>query len=229
MQHPFLSAIYRASFTPLGWFAPKPEDGVPPRTRFVILVGNAGPAMFRRFAGERESADELIDDWTVKAVGQLATDLGAEPVFPFTKPYAPILTWARRGGAGHVSPLGLNIHPQYGLWHAYRAALLFPVELDIPPQAASLHPCESCAAKPCLTTCPVGAFSAQGAFPAQGYDTAACASHLRGQGQSSCLARGCLARHACPVGQDFAYDPQQAGFFMRAFLKARTPPHTTSG
>ena len=52
----------------------------------------------------------------------------------------PFLTWARRGGAGHVSPLGLNIHPTYGLWHAYRAALLFPVEFDIPAAGARRPP-----------------------------------------------------------------------------------------
>jgi hypothetical protein len=32
---------------------------------------------------------------------------------------------------------------------------------------------------------------------------------------------GCLARHACPVGQGFAYAPAQARFFMRAFRESR--------
>lgn len=216
MQHPFLMAIQRASFMPLGWFAPKPEDAVPEGTRFVILVGNAGPAMFTRFARERNPQVDLIDDWTVETVGRLAADLGASALFPFHKPYAPFLTWARRGGGGHVSPLGLNIHPHYGLWHAYRAALLFPVELDIPTHNAGPHPCEACATKPCLTACPVNAFTAAG------YDTVACANHLRtSEGEQTCLAKGCLARHACPVGRDFTYSPKQANFFMRAFLKAR--------
>jgi hypothetical protein len=215
MEHPVLSAITRAGFTPFGWFAPGTGDGVASGTRFVILIGNAGPQMFRRFARDCDPARDTLDDWTRAAVNRLARDLEATPVFPFDQPYPPMLTWARKAGAGHVSPLGLNIHPTYGLWHAFRAALLFPVAFDLPRQQAGAHPCETCAARPCLTACPVGAF-----MPGS-YDTAACAGHLATEAGKPCMAGGCLARHACPVGQGFAYSPAQAQFHMRAFLKAR--------
>ena len=100
-----------------------------------------------------------MDDWTREPSGGLAGDLVGRAVYPFDMdPPLPFLTWARRGGAGHVSPLGLNIHPTYGLWHAYRAALLFPVAFDMPPQSPGAHPCETCADKPCLSACPVSAF-----------------------------------------------------------------------
>ena len=216
MEHPVLTAIRRASFTPLGWFTPKPEDRVPEGARFVILIGNAGPHMFQRFARERDPQRDSMDDWTRDVVTTLAADLGAEAAYPFDmNPPWPFLTWARRGGAGHVSPLGLNIHPAYGLWHAYRAALLFPVEFDLPVQDAGPHPCESCPSKPCLTACPAGAFDGTR------YDVPACASHIASPQGDACMNRGCLARHACPVGQAFAYSPGQAQFHMRAFLAAR--------
>ena len=216
MEHPILTAIRRAGFTPLGWFAPKPDDRAPQGARFVILIGNAGPAMFRRFAAERDPSTDSMDAWTRDVVTLLARDLEAQAVYPFDmNPPWPFLTWARRGGAGHVSPLGLNIHPTYGLWHAYRAALLFPVEFDIPLQTPGPHPCESCASKPCLTVCPVGAFHGGS------YDVPACAAHLATPAGNDCMRGGCLARHACPVGQGFAYAPAQAEFHMRAFLTAR--------
>ena len=216
MEHPVLTAIRRAGFSPLGWFAPTPDDRAPKGARFVILIGNAGPAMFRRFATERDPATDTIDAWTRDVVTVLARDLEAQAVYPFDmNPPWPFLTWARRGGAGHVSPLGLNIHPTYGLWHAYRAALLFPVAFDIPVERPGPHPCESCAAKPCLTACPVHAFNGAS------YDVAACAAHLATPAGGGCMRGGCLARHACPVGQGFAYAPPQAEFHMRAFLKAR--------
>ena len=204
MEHPILTAIRRVGFSPLGWFAPKPDDRAPQGARFVILIGNAGPAMFRRFAAERDPSTDTLDAWTRDVV----TLLDMNPPWPF-------LTWARRGGAGHVSPLGLNIHPTYGLWHAYRAALLFPVEFDIPVQPPGPHPCESCATKPCLTACPVGAFDGVS------YDVPACAAHLAKPAGNDCMRGGCLARHACPVGQGFAYAPAQAEFHMWAFLTAR--------
>jgi epoxyqueuosine reductase QueG len=213
MEHPILNAIRRAGFTPLGWFAPGAHDGVPGEARFVILIGNAGPAMFRRFARDRDPRRDALDDWSREVIGNLARDLDARALFPFDKPPHPFLTWARRGGAGHVSPLGLNIHPQYGLWHAYRAALLFPVAFDLPAPSAGAHPCETCLGKPCLTACPVNAFT-----PGS-YAVETCVDHVASDSAGMCLT-GCLARRACPVGQAYIYEPEQARFHMDAFLAA---------
>jgi hypothetical protein len=214
MEHPILNTIRRECFTPLGWFAPRPEDRVPHDARFIILIGNAGPAMFRRFARECDPRHDTLDGWCREVIGALARDLDAQAIFPFDKPPLPFLTWARRGGAGHVSPLGLNIHPHYGLWHAYRAALLFPVAFDLPPQSAGPHPCEACPDKPCLSACPVAAFSTQG------YDIEACVGHISSERGEACMSGGCLARRACPVGRAYIYDPPQAQFHMKAFLAA---------
>jgi len=216
MEYPILTTIRRAGFTPLGWFSPMAEDRVPDGARFIILIGNAGPDMFLRFARERDPSRDSMDGWTRDVVSVLARDIDAKAAYPFDMdPPWPFLTWARLGGAGHVSPLGLNIHPAYGLWHAYRAALLFPVAFDLPEASAGPHPCETCADKPCLTACPVAAFDGLS------YDVAACAGHLAGDKGSACMRSGCLARRACPVGQAYAYAPAQAEFHMRAFLRAR--------
>jgi hypothetical protein len=215
VEHPVLTTIRRAGFIPFGWFEPLEDDRVPDDAKFAILVGNAGPDMFRRFARERNPATDKIDHWTRDVVGGLAADLQAKAVFPFDRPAFPFLTWARRAGAGHTSPLGLNIHPSYGLWHAFRAALLFPVAFDLPKQSAGAHPCESCAEKPCLSACPVSAFSGTS------YDVDACAAHVGSPAGADCFDTGCLARRACPVGQAFTYHPYQAQFFMRAFVEAR--------
>lgn len=220
MEHPVLTTIRRAGFMPFGWFAPTAADGVPEAfpgqpARFVVLLGNAGHDMFRRFRIERDPDRQSMDDWTRHTLEPLAEDLGARALFPFgPPPYWPILTWARRAGAGHVSPLGLNIHPTFGLWHAFRAAFVFPVEFDI-PLPKSQHPCESCETRPCLTACPVGAFSGDA------YDVQACVAHLKTNAGEACRSTGCLARHACPVGQGFAYSPLQAQFHMCAFIRSR--------
>jgi hypothetical protein len=222
MDHPVLNAIRRESFTPFGWFSPAPEDGIPADARFVILIGNAGPQMFRRFARERDPSRDLLDDWCREVIGRLARDLDAKAVYPFDKPPLPFLTWARRAKAGHVSPLGLNIHSTYGLWHGFRAALLFSVEFDLPPVSAGPHPCESCAGKPCLSACPVGAFSVGN------YDVARCIDHIGSPEGAQCMAGGCLARRACPVGRAFTYGEAQMQFHMRAFLRAHQPVNTMS-
>ncbi|MEO6610457.1 MAG: ferredoxin [Aestuariivirga sp.] len=208
MEHPVLSRIARESFTPLGWFSAEDMG----ETKFVILIGNAGPAMFNRF---QRDGGGVMDEWTKRVVDPLAADLGAKAAYPFDVPHLPFLSWARRGGAGHVSPLGLNIHPTYGLWHAYRAALLFPVQFDLPLLSAGGHPCETCVSKPCLSACPVGAFDGTR------YDVAACGTYLKSGSGQDCMSGGCLARRACPVGREYRYAAPQAQFHMKAFLAAR--------
>jgi ferredoxin len=193
---------------PLGWFAPTDLGAA----QFVILIGNVGPDMWRRFA--REAHGRSMDAWTKAVVDELAADLNARAVFPFDVPHQPFLTWARAAGAGHISPLGLNIHPTYGLWHAYRAALLFPVQFDLPRASAGAHPCVSCVEKPCLTACPVSAFDGNT------YNVQACGQHVNA-GPNDCMEGGCLARRACPVGTAFQYGKLQAQFHMKAFAKAR--------
>ncbi len=215
MDHPILTRIRREGFAVLGWFAPRADDKVPEGTAFMVLIGNAGPDMFRRFARERDPHRDLMDDWTRDTVDVLARDLHARALYPFDTPPLPFLTWARRAGAGHVSPLGLNIHADYGLWHAYRAALLFPVAFDLPAHRSGPHPCETCMDKPCLGACPVRAFDGRS------YDVAACGRHVLSPAGEDCLTMGCHARRACPIGTAFAYAPAQMQFHMRAFAEAR--------
>jgi ferredoxin len=208
VEHPILTRIRRETFTPLGWFSPVDMG----ETRQVILIGNAGPAMFTRFA---RSGAPTMDEWTRVVVNQLAEELSAKALYPFDKPAHPFLAWAKKAGAGYTSPLGLNIHPTYGLWHAYRAALLFPVEFDFQTVSAGAHPCETCADKPCLTACPVQAFDGSS------YNVAACGTHIKSDAGHTCMENGCLSRRACPIGKAFQYSPLQTQFHMRAFRALR--------
>jgi hypothetical protein len=216
-----LTVIEAEGFTPLGWFDPEPADGVPPLpggapAATAVLVGNAGPAMFTRFAAERDPTRDRLDDWCRDVLGRLAVRIDAAVHFPFDAPPLPFPTWARRARAGHASPLGLNIHPRYGLWHAYRAALTFSKHLALPGPELGPHPCQTCAERPCLAACPVAAFTNPG------YDVAACATHIGAPDGDECMTAGCLARRACPVGSAYAYDLRQAGFHMTAFQRSVT-------
>ena len=221
MMHPVLTAITDASFTPLGWFEATPEHGV---EGFVVLVGNAGSAMYERFAAERDPSRDLMDDWCRDELTPLAENLGAKAVFPFDKPPLPFLRWAQAAKAGFPSRLGMNIHPEYGLWHAFRAALIFPDVLDLPAPGRAEHPCESCIDQPCLSTCPVSAFTADSA--GTNYDVDGCASHLLSGNDATCNEDGCLARIACPVGADYKYVSAHMQFHLSAFVRARAKDMT---
>ncbi len=212
------NAIRDAGFTPLGWFARAPGEDLGELTadrpiRVMTLIGNAGPEMWQRYSAERRPETQTLDAWSSAVLGELARELGARAFFPFDKPPLPFQQWAYRTGHVFRSPLGITVHPEFGLWHAYRAAFGFTEPVAIPETSGAAHPCESCADKRCLTTCPVDAFSGDG------YDVPACVSHMRTKEGRDCLERGCRARRACPLGRDYIYDKGQATFHMSAFLK----------
>jgi hypothetical protein len=185
----------------------------------IVLVGMRGGEGWSAFAAAAEQRDGLpdpLDRWSRRIIDGLARACGARSLYPFDgPPYWPFQRWAMRAEAAHVSPLGMLIHPEYGLWHSYRGALGFVEAFRIPPIERRASPCEACAARPCLTACPVNAFTSGG------YDTDVCAAYLRSDAGRACMEEGCLARRACPVGAEYAQGPGQAAFHMRAFLEAR--------
>ena len=210
-----------------GAFHRQSGDGVPAldggrQAATVALIGNAGAVggdpMWRAFSGRRarHPGKDPMNDWTRAVIEPVAREAGAVALFPFDRPPHPFQRWAMRADAVFPSPLGLLIHAEFGLWHAYRAALLFAEELPLPARKTAASPCESCAAKPCLTTCPVEAFNGSS------YDVKSCVEFLESARGGDCMNRGCAARRACPVGQDRAQEPAQARFHIAAFKRAAT-------
>ena len=208
-----------------GGFHPAPNDDVPAlrggrTTGTLVLVGNVGRpdgdpiwAAFAEARGKFPGTDPM-NDWTRASVGGIAAELSATALYPFGgPPHLPFQRWAMRAEPVSPSPLGLLIHPEYGLWHAYRAALAFADRLDLPARMTAASPCATCADKPCLHACPVDAFSAKG------YNVARCAAHLDTPSGNDCMELACRARRACPVGAERLHVPDQARFHMRAFRR----------
>jgi hypothetical protein len=193
------------------------SDGDPTRT--LILVGNAGSSMWPAFSASPEYSDgqsDPLDRWSRRIGDHIAKTFGLRVLYPFGgPPHHPFQRWAVRIVGVHPSPLRLQIHPVFGLWHAYRFALLGALSEPAPPvPVASATPCLACAARPCLEICPAGAFDHEG------YDANACQAHLRGHPAGDCATQGCAARHACPVGATYRYQSAHAQFHMRAFVAA---------
>ena len=219
------SAIKRAGLVPRGAFKLDDRERVGELAdmRTIVLAGMVGREGWNAFAASPEASDgfaDPLDRWSRRLIEALAHELGGRALFPFGgPPFLPFQRWAQRAEPVHSSPIGLLIHPYYGLWHAYRGAIGFPEELAVPEPAPVPSACKSCIGRWCLKSCPVGAFSNTG------YDVAACAGHLRSAAGGDCMDFGCRARRACPVGADHAYGPEQASFLMRAFLRGQGGGH----
>lgn len=204
-----------------GGFHPGPDEGIPPladggTARTVLLIGNAGRAMWDAFLRSRpDGGRHPLDRWLRPRIEDVAARAGATALFPGDgPPFVPMDDWAMRGDAVHRSPLGILIHPDFGLWHVYRAVLLFAETLDLPPRDPRGSPCETCTRRPCLSVCPADAFRPDR------FLAAACADHVGSDAGRACRDGGCLARKACPVGRDYAYPRDQQGFHMAAMLDA---------
>ncbi len=181
----------------------------------VLLVGHAGSSIWPYFTkwleGQNAHPNDPLDMWSKEIINGVAAQVGGRAVFLSDKPYLPFQQWAMKAEGLKPSPLGMLIHPVYGLWHAYRGAILFSDE-TLGQKAEKLsHPCDACHEKPCLSACPVNAFSDDG------YAVGRCRSHLATPQGQPCMSNGCLARRACPVGREHMYDPKQMRFHMAAF------------
>ncbi len=226
---PSLIDLIRAALLPHGLFlrgglcfgkdGPElPEGG---RARAVLLVGNIGGSLWPAFSRWREGegpdapADPL-DCWSKAVLLPVARGVGATAFFPSDPPWQPFQQWAMRAEGMRPSPLGILIHPRYGLWHGYRGALAFaevPEGMEEDGESGAPHPCDHCVEKPCLSACPAGAI-----LP-EGFQYHPCRSFLASPEGQLCLDGGCVARDACPVGREHRYPPEQIRFHMAALKR----------
>jgi len=214
--------LVAAGLAARGAFHPRADDRVPALAdgrpvATLVLVGTVGQRQWPAFAASPERADGTphpLDRWSRRALGPIAERHAAEALYPFDgPPWHPFQRWARRAEAVHVSPLGILIHPDWGLWHAYRGALAFAERLKVVMREQRPSPCASCLERPCLHVCPVSAITSAG------YDAHGCRAHLATPAGTDCIAGGCRARRSCPVGAEHRYGAEQAEFHMQAFRR----------
>ena len=186
----------------------------------IVLIGNAGSSIWPLFAKSPENQDGLahpMDRWSKRVGSSIASELEADVIFPFEgPPYPPVLNWTEQAGQAFPSPISMFIHRKYGLWHAYRFALLLKEPLSGAKEPGpGVSPCLSCATQPCLEACPVDAFTSEK------YRVGDCVDYLASDTDSPCREQGCTARKACPVAVQNQYDSAHARFHMKAFLAAQ--------
>ncbi len=180
----------------------------------LILLG-AGAGFWPVFRGSPEAADRApdpVDRWSRRVVGGLAKRFGARALYPFGgPPHQPFTDWALKSGRAFQSPTGMLVHDAVGLMISYRGALHLNEEIAIPAGGAP-SPCISCADRPCISACPVGALR-----EGHPYDVAGCHSHLDTPAGNTCMMNGCAARLACPLSRGADRQPEQSALHMKAF------------
>lgn len=209
----------------------------------IVVIGNGGGALWHalKIHAERNPGwwkrDNPLDDFTREVVerdvASAARALGRRctVLFPFMSD-GPTLNFIELGKAAGIagpSILGVTVHPIYGPWIAFRAALLLDEEIDSPGDALGFDPCPRCTARTCIPACPAGAVSIDSEW-----DIPKCLTH-RVEVEADCTPR-CHARAGCVLGPEHRYPDDELAYHqmralrsMRPYYEARIKPKNGHG
>lgn len=195
-----LHAVFDIHQLPARLSADLPHDLTPPRTQ-LILISNAGRALWSAVKAAALPSADPIDDFSVRTVAQWFAECFPGHhytlLYPGDKPVG-LQALGQLAGWHHATPFMIGILPQWGSWFGYRVALLADTALPVTAPLEAESPCVPCTTRPCISACPAQAMAAGG------FALEKCIAYRRLPG-SRC-AHTCLARDACPVGREHRYD-----------------------
>jgi ferredoxin len=187
-------------------------DPVPIEAQSILLLGPDEPNFWEIFKESEEFNDleaNPLDRWSKRVIDSIAGQNKCTALYPFGgEPYKPFFSWALRSGSVWSSPVHLAVHKDKGLFVSFRGALA--INQSKKNNQSFENPCTKCPA-PCLSACPVDAFTEVG------YDVVTCKDHISSLDSSNCKSLGCNTRRACPVGANFR-SFEQSSFHMEKFL-----------
>ena len=201
-----------------------------PETETVVVIGNGGGEFwkhFREYAEARpgyfQQHEHPLDVYTVAVMRARLTPLldatrtQYRLIYPFQFFSGLTVSFMHLAQAARLSRpsiLGVQLHPRYGPWLAWRAAVLIDHDLPaLPAPAQDFDPCSTCVERPCITACPAQAVSA-----AQGWGLLACTQH-RLRVPTDCAER-CHARYTCVYGREHRYPEDELAYHQRLSLAA---------
>ncbi|HXR36630.1 MAG TPA: hypothetical protein VN754_11800 [Candidatus Binataceae bacterium] len=201
-------------------------SAIDPRARSIVVIGNGSGAFWesyrRHVEGDPEWArrDNPLDDFTREVIERdvagpiRARGLRCTTAYPFVSDTGNLhfMELGRIAGLGGPSIIGVTVHPVYGTWIAFRAALLLEELIDEPGAALGFDPCPGCVPRSCIPACPVGAVSVQRAW-----DVDKCIGH-RVEADPDCGA-GCYARLECVLGPEHRYPADELRYHQERALR----------
>jgi epoxyqueuosine reductase QueG len=197
------------------------------RARSIVVIGNGGSAfweVYRRHSDANAGwaqRDNPLDDFTRQVVERdlagaiRARDLRCTTVYPFLSDAGNLhfMELGKIAGIGGPSIIGVLVHPVYGTWIAFRAALLIEETLDEPGPALGFDPCPRCVPRSCIPACPVGAVAADARW-----DALKCVRH-RVEAEPDCGA-GCYSRLGCVIGPQHRYPDDELRHHQERALRS---------
>lgn len=205
-------------------------SAIDPDARSIVVIGNGGGAMWNSLKAHAAgnpgwwNRDNPLDDFIGEVIERdvaaplRASGVRCTTVYPFMSA-GPTLNFIELGKvAGIAAPsiLGVTVHPVYGPWIAFRAALLLDEAIDWPGEALGFDPCPRCTVRSCIPACPAGAVSLE-----SGWDIPRCLTH-RVEVEPDCTPR-CHARAGCVLGPEHRYPDDELAYHQMRALSSMRP------
>ena len=180
----------------------------------LLLIGHRGGFLWQQLNQEGLNGTHPIDEFTRTKVTAWLAHHHPTSRCHFVYP-GPLTVGLQRLGtlAGwhYPSPFMVGVNAKWGSWFAYRAAVLFNTDITPTVPLGGESPCDSCASRICVRSCPANALD--GAF-----NLAVCLDYRR-QTDSACKDR-CMARNSCPVGAEHRYSDEQISYHYGQSMRA---------
>ncbi len=207
-------------------------SGIDPSAGSVVVLGNGGGALWAAFKHHVarnpgwERRENPLDDFIREIIQREVTEplrqsgVRFTVVYPFSARTLNFVELGKAAGIAGPSILGVVVHPTYGPWIAFRAALLLDILIDAPGDAPGFDPCPGCVVRSCIAACPVEAVSSP-----KGWDVPRCVTH-RVEMETDCAGR-CHARAACVLGPEHRYPDDELAYHQMRALRSMRPYYET--
>ncbi len=136
-----------------------PEDIFPfsdeQKTKTLCLIGNGGKSLWENLPHPIDVKTNPIDFFTQNKMQEFAKNSlndEIEILYPNDSYTMPLQKIGRAMNLCTQSPIGIDIHPEFGLWFAFRGIFLTSEEMPIFKMEKSPAPCDSCSKKTCLNS-----------------------------------------------------------------------------
>jgi len=172
--------------------------------RQLLLFGNGGGAFWQALRLAGMEGEHPVDCFSVDCVTRYMAEALPGSRYQVLYPGAaviPLQTLGRLAGWHHPSPMMVGINERWGVWFAYRVALLADTELTPTVPWTAPSPCDGCGDRPCVGACPAGALNTGSLHLDR------CLIYRRRE--DSLCRDTCMARVACPVGAAHRYSDEQ--------------------
>ncbi|MEM7209070.1 MAG: hypothetical protein AAF434_14700 [Pseudomonadota bacterium] len=181
----------------------------------LIVLGNTGAQLWKFLQARGMDRSDPIDSASLDLAKRFCESYlprGKHTVVFPTDYVVPLQRVGAILGWGEPSPLGIGIHPERGLWWAYRSAIMTSIDVPVTTVVDASSPCDQCKSRACENACPAGAVNVEASF-----NVDAC-FRSRALKNSICRDR-CHARLACPVGNEYRYPMAMHNYIYKNSMK----------